>query len=72
MVWIVDAAYWWVRPERYAQRGAWLEAVVQFFFLFMFFNATVVFGLTQAVRVYGLVLCVVAGVSVGNIFRRKG
>jgi hypothetical protein len=58
-MWLVDAVIWWLRPRHYLTRPRWMDGVVQFIFLFMFFNATVVFG-KSTIRVWGGVLCLVA------------
>jgi hypothetical protein len=42
--WLADAAWWWFAPRRYQARSRLLDGAVQFVFLFMFVNATIVFG----------------------------
>lgn len=59
LIWLLDAAAWWIAPRCHQTRSRWLEGLVQFIFLFMFFNATVVFGSGLAVPV-GLILCSLA------------
>jgi hypothetical protein len=55
-LWLLDAACWWIAPVRYQRRSRWLDGVVQFTILFMFFNGTVVFG-KSPFRVLGGILC---------------
>ena len=44
-VWIIDAVWWWRSGLKgYRVRSRWVTGVVQAFFGFMFFNATIVFG----------------------------
>ena len=43
ILWVVDVAFWWLRPERYLQRSAFWDWGLHAFFLFLAFNATVVF-----------------------------
>jgi branched-chain amino acid transport system substrate-binding protein len=55
-IWLADAAVWWLWPRRYSARPRWLQRLFQGVFLFMFFNATVVFG-KSPIRFLGAVLC---------------
>src|SRR5262245_4069304 len=55
-VWLIDAAWWWLAPRRYEARSRLLDGCVQFFFCFMFVNATVIFGAAYAATA-GAVLC---------------
>jgi len=64
VLWLIDAAFWWMSAHAYAHRSRVLEAAIQFYFLFMFFNATVVFGLSPHTRVVGLIACVAATMGV--------
>jgi hypothetical protein len=43
-LWMADAAWWWVSPRSYAVRPRALTLLISGLALFMFFNATVVFG----------------------------
>jgi hypothetical protein len=54
--WLADAALWWLAPRRYEGRPRWLSGLVQFLFLLMFVNATMVFGSTPAAAM-GTVVC---------------
>jgi hypothetical protein len=45
LLWVVDVLYWWLWPERHETRSTMVEFLVQGSFLFMFFNAAVVFAL---------------------------
>jgi hypothetical protein len=42
-VWTADAAMWWLAPDRYARRPAWVHRLLHGFMLFIVFNGTVVF-----------------------------
>jgi hypothetical protein len=44
LVWLVDVLWWLLRPQSYLHRPAAIERVVQGYFAFLWFNATVVFG----------------------------
>ena len=55
-LWLVDAATWWLAPRRYERRSRWLDGAIQFLFLFIFVNATIIFGADHA-RVLGALLC---------------
>lgn len=44
LLWLADAAWWWRGLDRYDGRGRLMEWIIQAFFAFMFFNATVIFG----------------------------
>jgi hypothetical protein len=58
-LWLADAISWWLFPRRNARRSRWLDGILQFVFLFMFFNATVVFG-KSLIRIVGAILCPLA------------
>jgi hypothetical protein len=60
--WLADAAYWWLAPRRYQSRPRWLDGTVQFLFLFMFVNATIVFG-TSGAGTPGAALCAVGALG---------
>ena len=55
--WVLDVIWWWRGLAAYQQRPRYLTWAWQGFFLFMVFNATVVFK-TGALRWIGLCLCV--------------
>lgn len=42
--WVADAVWWWAAPASYTARPRAITAVISGLALFMFFNATVVFG----------------------------
>ncbi len=44
LAWITDVVWWWGWPEAYRRRPRLLTAIWQGFLIFIFFNATVVFG----------------------------
>jgi hypothetical protein len=54
--WLADAASWWMVRRFYESRSVLLDAAVQIVFLFMFANATIVFG-TASAAAMGAVLC---------------
>jgi len=53
-LWLADAAWWWRDREGYRTRGVGINASLHAFFVFMIFNATVVFG-SGPIRLLGLV-----------------
>lgn len=55
IVWGVDVAWWWFRPENYEHRGRATEWTIQSWLAFIAFNATVVFG-NGAVRWFGMLV----------------
>jgi hypothetical protein len=57
LLWPVDAACWWRSAECYRRRPGWMVLTLHGVFLFMIFNATVVFA-AGAVRWLGLLMCV--------------
>ncbi len=42
-IWSADVFYWWLRPERYAARPAWIDRLLHGFMALIIFNATVVY-----------------------------
>jgi hypothetical protein len=59
-LWLLDAAWWWLGPHRYESRPRLVDGAVQFLALFMFVNATVIFGTTPPTVVAGTVVCAAA------------
>ncbi len=55
LLWIVDVAYWWLAPRRYAERSAWIDRGWHGFMLFMVFNGTVVYE-SGPIRCAGLLM----------------
>jgi len=55
-IWLLDSAFWWLARRRYESRELLFDGAVQLMFLFMFVNATIIFGADHA-RVPGAVLC---------------
>ena len=43
MLWVADAASWWLAPTAYATRATWKEVALHGFFAFVMFNGTVVY-----------------------------
>jgi hypothetical protein len=67
-LWLIDAAWWWLAPEGYEQRGRsvpgrWWGRGLHAFLAFMMFNAAVVFvdGSTRAVFAVATVGLLVLG-----------
>jgi hypothetical protein len=55
-VWVLDVVWWWRGLEAYIRRPRWLVLAWHGFFLFMVFNATVVFK-TGVLRWIGVIGC---------------
>ena len=62
-LWMADAAWWWASPRSYAVRPRALTLSMSGLALFMFFNATVVFG-GGVDRVLGVVATAVVVIAV--------
>jgi hypothetical protein len=43
LLWTLDVAFWWLSPERYATRPAWVDVALHSFMVFVIFNGTVVY-----------------------------
>jgi hypothetical protein len=54
-LWILDAAWWWIRPASYAARSPWIDRLLHGFMLFIVFNGMVVFEV-GFIRYAGLVM----------------
>jgi hypothetical protein len=52
VLWMVDAAWWWVFPQSYVERSNWISRAIHAFMLFIVVNATMIFE-TGVVRVMG-------------------
>jgi hypothetical protein len=57
LVWLADAACWWIDAAGYRARPRWLDWCVQGYLGFIAFNATVVFA-TGFSRWFGVAACV--------------
>lgn len=57
VVWLGDCIAWWMVGENFRARNAKWSAALHTFFLFMIFNATVIFGQSVA-KLAGAVLCI--------------
>lgn len=44
-LWLLDAAWWWIKPQSYLHRSRWLSLSLHLCFLFMWFNAAVIFAI---------------------------
>lgn len=58
LVWMADAAWWWIAPYSRAARGRWLSWLVHGFLAFIIFNATIVFK-TGATRWSAVAGCMI-------------
>jgi len=68
LVWLADAAWWWVAPASYKARPRALALAVRGFIFFVIVNGAVVFADGWA-RVVGLVALILAGS--GTLHRRR-
>ena len=62
LVWIADAAWWWISPLGHDARSRRLDVAVFVLFLFMMLNGAVIFG-TSPMRLGGLVAVTLVIVS---------
>ena len=68
-IWVFDAGWWWFDAAGYRRRS-WIGVLlIHGFFLFMIFNATVVFE-DGAVRVMGLLVTTVGAIALVKAVRR--
>lgn len=56
LLWTCDVLTWWLRPQVYARRAAWIGRTLHAFMIFMIFNGTVVYE-TGLIRWAGLAGC---------------
>jgi hypothetical protein len=70
-LWLIDVCWWLVRPRSYLRRPVAIEAAVQGYFAFLWFNATVVFG-HGPIRPIGAVAFVALMVLAAIRLRRRG
>jgi hypothetical protein len=71
LVWLADAAWWWISVKSYETRPRWIAWTVNGFMGFIAFNATVVFAEGFS-RWFGIVACVLFGViGLGSIWSRR-
>ena len=49
LLWIADAAFWWLRPDRYESRPNWMNYAIHGYLFFIAFNGAIVFesGVTR-------------------------
>lgn len=59
-LWIVDAAWWWIEPDRYAARSRRIDYWFHAFLLFIVFNGMVVFE-RGFIRWAGVVMFITLG-----------
>jgi hypothetical protein len=69
VVWTSDALWWWLWPEGYAARGAWVGRLTGGFLAFVVFNATVVYE-TGPIRYAAL--AAFAGLLIVAVLRYRG
>jgi len=69
-VWGADAAWWWLRPDRYARRSTGWSVVIGGYLLFIALSATVVFE-SGPIRWFGLAAAGIALLLVILRIRRK-
>lgn len=43
LLWVADAAFWWLTPVGYERRAVWKEVAMHGFFVFIMVNGTVVY-----------------------------
>jgi hypothetical protein len=68
LLWVADAAWWWLKPESYASRSAWIGTALHVYMAFIIFNGTVVYE-KGVIRWAGVLLFVVLGL--GLYFRLR-
>ena len=69
LVWAGDAGWWWLGPQSYRDRPAFVSAAINGFVAFMGLNATVVFG-SGLLRWFAAITALLLGLCV--LRRRKG
>lgn len=49
IMWLADAALWWIRPEQYNRRSSWLSLSIHTYMFFIAFNGAIIFedGVTR-------------------------
>jgi hypothetical protein len=52
---LTDALWWWIRPQQYAARSAWIDRTLHAFMLFIVFNGMVIFE-TGPIRWAGIIM----------------
>jgi hypothetical protein len=70
VVWLADVLWWLWRPANYLHRPSAIEAVVQGYFAFLWFNATVVFG-HGPIRPLGAIAFGLLAILAVNRLRRR-
>ena len=70
MVWMADCLAWWRGGSEFRTQHRTWHLALQTWFLFMIFNATVVFGRGLA-RPAGAVLCLVSVVALARMLRSR-
>ena len=62
IIWVADAAWWWVSPRTYDERPRSIDLVVRGFLFFMFVNGAIVFA-DGAMRILGILAVAVVSIS---------
>ncbi|MBX9790983.1 MAG: hypothetical protein K2Y37_18850 [Pirellulales bacterium] len=57
LLWTIDVLWWWIAPQGYRARSAWIDRLLHAFMLFIVFNSMVVFE-TGPIRWAGLAMFV--------------
>lgn len=70
LLWTLDVAWWWLKPQRYAARPRVVTRIIYGFLFFMVFNAVVVFG-HGWIRWLGAAACLVLVVVMASRSRRS-
>ena len=61
LVWIAEVLIWWLRPERYETRPAWLEYGIHVYLFFIAINGAVIFE-SGVTRIGGILAVVIFAV----------
>jgi hypothetical protein len=61
LLWTADVAWWWLRPDAYAERPTWIGRALHAFMAFVIFNGMVVYE-AGAIRWAGAVMFAALGV----------
>src|SRR5262245_9667291 len=64
-LWLLDVAWWWIRPESHISRSTRYERTRLAVFVFMFFNGAVVFasGIGRVVGICSMMVVLLASVT---------
>jgi hypothetical protein len=65
LLWMTDVLSWWLRPDWYAGRPAWIDRTLHGFMVFIIFNGTVIFE-SGFVRWFGAIMFGVLALLAGQ------